>query len=415
MRGWFAGRSEVGVCREMALVAGLLVGLSLAVRPGAAAPADSGLLAGAVEAAWRRSVDAASARGRDVLAAAQADASRSWWAAPPALEASRRVPRGNDAGARTESEVALSWPVLMPGQRVARMGAADIDGRLARASHIAARWKVAGEVREAAWAVVAREGERSLAKRDAEVLRELALDVDRRVAAGELARADALAARAESLAADTIAAEASQRLDAALANWASLTGGAALPREVEPVLEPASVHPEVERARLAAERARHQGELVRLSRSEPPELTVRYRRETAPGNPLADNSVGLGVRIPLGTDDRNRPREAEALAALASALAEQAQVERHIAREIEISRQAVALTERALAVDIDRAALLSERASLVEKSFRAGQGSLPELLRASLASRQAQAASEARHAALGLARARLNQAYGHTP
>lgn len=303
----------------------------------------------------------------------------------------------------------------MPGQRAARMAAADVDGSLARASLASARWRLAGDVREAAWSVVAREGEWALAKRDAEVMAELARDVDRRVAAGDLARVDALAAQAEALAAEVASGEARQRLDLALAGWAHLVGPAGVPRDIEPLRGPLPRHPEAERAARAVDRARRQVDLVRVSRSDPPELALRYRRDTASSSPIVDSSVGLGVRIPLGTDDRNRPREAEALGALDVALAEEAQAERQVRREIESSRQALALAERALEADAGRSARLRERASLVEKSFRAGQTSLPELLRASLASRQADAALEARHAALGLARARLNQAYGHTP
>lgn len=394
---------------------GLFVALGLGAATGIATAAQPDALSDAVESAWRRSVEAASARGRDSLATAQSDAARAWWAAPPSVEISRRVPRSADSDARTESEVAVSWPVLLPGQRSARVAAADVDGRLARANLVAARWKLAGEVREAAWSVIAREGEWALAKRDAEVLNELARDVERRVAAGDLAVVDALAAQAEALAANVAAGEATQRLDVALAAWAQLAGPVAVPREMEGVRESLPQHPEVERAMLGVERARRQVDLVRANRSEPPELALRYRRDTAGGSPSVDNSVGLGLRIPLGTDDRNRPREAEALGALDVALAEEAQVERHVRRELETSRQAMALAERALANDAERLSLLRERASLLEKSFQAGQISLPELLRASLAARQAEASREARRAALGLARARLNQAYGHTP
>lgn len=380
----------------------------------ASAQAPSGL-GQAVEAAWRLSVEATSARGQGLIAQAHSDAARAWWAAPPAIELSRRSPRGGEPEARTESEFLVAVPMLMPGQRSARMAAADSDEQLSRATLAVARWRIAGEVREAAWSIVARESEWSLSSRDAEALEALARDVERRVAAGDLARADALAARAEWLSAQAAAAEANQRLEAARANWASLVGQVDVPRQVEPVVTGELRHPLLERVALATARARKQSDLIRAERQDPPELTLRYRRETTAAGLPAENSVGLGLRIPLGTDDRNRPREAGALAALDGALAEAERAEREVRRDIQSARQAAEVAEVALKADIERATLLRERASLVEKSFRAGQSALPELLRARLAAQQAEAAREARQSAVGLARARLNQAYGHTP
>jgi len=62
-----------------------------------------------------------------------------------------------------------------------------------------------------------------------------------------------------------------------------------------------------------------------------------------------------------------------------------------------------------------RAQLLRERAALIDKSFRAGEAPLPELLRANAAAAQADVAAAAQRAALGLARARLNQVNGQLP
>ena len=309
----------------------------------------------------------------------------------------------------------VAVPMLMPGQRSARIAAADSDEQLARATLAVARWRIAGEVREAAWSIVARESEWSLASRDAEALEALARDVERRVAAGDLARTDALAARAEWLSAQAAAVEAKQRLEAARATWASLAGQVDVPRQVEPEVNGELPHPLLERVALATARARQQGNLVRAERQDPPELTLRYRRDTTAAGLPAENSVGLGLRIPLGTDDRNRPREAAALAALDGALAEAERAEREVRRDIRSARQAAEVAEVALMADIERATVLRERASLVEKSFRAGQSALPDLLRARIAAQQAEAAREARQSAVGLARARLNQAYGHTP
>jgi outer membrane protein TolC len=244
----------------------------------------------------------------------------------------------------------------------------------------------------------------------------LSADVERRVKSGDLARADALAARAEFLAAGAAEAEARQRLDAARAQWKALTGLEQVPDVTESIMKAeSSPHPEIALAALAAEGARNKLELVRATRREPPELTLRYRHDTAGGGLPAEKTVGLGIRIPLGTDDRNLPREKAAIAELEVARAEEQRQRWRLEGELETAGAAVRSAERQLEAEASRAELLRERAALIEKSFRAGESALPELLRATTAAAQADAALASQRAAHGLARARLNQVNGRLP
>ena len=377
--------------------------------------AQSIALSAAVEAAWERSVPAASAQGQLALAAAQRQAADSFWAAPPSLELSHRSDRLQDNAGRSESEVGVAWPLILPGQRSARQAAASAERDVAEAALAAARLRIAGEVREAAWMVVARRAEASVAAQNAQSLQALAADVERRVGAGDLARADTLAARAEFLSASALAAEARQRLDAATAQWKVLTGLQNVPDPAESGFGPGGTHPELTLASLGVEAARAKLDLVRTSRSDPPELAVRYRHEAPASGLPAEKTVGLAIRIPLGTGDRNSPREKAALAELEVARAEERRQRLRLESETATARAALAIAEELLGAEQARAGLLGERAALIERSFRAGETPLPELLRASAAATQAQAALAAQRAAAGLARARLNQINGQLP
>jgi outer membrane protein TolC len=388
-------------------IAGILVHGMTAAQPSP--------LAAAVEAAWARSVQAASAEGQLALAGAQRQAADALWAAPPSLEAAHRSDRLHDNAGRAESEIGVAWPLLLPGQRSARQSAAAADREAAEASLAAARLRIAGEVREAAWAVVARRGEAAVAAQDAQNLQALATDVERRVAAGDLARADFLATQAEFLSASAQAAQARQRLDAATAQWKMLTGLPDIPDPSESGARRGTTHPELVLASLGAAAARAKLELVRATRSDAPELAVRYRRETAASGLPPDNTLGVAIRIPLGTFDRNLPREKAALAELEVALAEERRQRMRLESEAGTARVALAAAEEQLRAEERRAELLRERAALIDKSFRAGETPLPELLRARLASTQAQSALAAQRAALGLALARLNQIDGQLP
>lgn len=373
-------------------------------------------LAAALEAAWNRSVQARAAEGERGLAAAQSEVAGTAWAAPPSMELSHRSDRLTDNAGRNESEAGLVWPLLLPGQRAARQSAAKSGLEAAEAAVAAAKLRLAGEVREAAWAVVAREGEAAISTQQAQGLEALARDVDRRVQAGELARADALAARAEFLEASAAAALARRQADLARSQWKVLTGLAQVPDPAEaPAAAPGQVHPELALATLAAANARGKYELERSARRDPPELALRYRREVSGTGLPADRSIGVGLRIPFGTDDRNLPRERAALAAVETARAQEEHERLRLEAELANARSALQLAEAQAEAQATRATLLRERATLIDRSFRAGETALPELLRAAATATQAEAALAAQRAALGLARARLNQAYGLLP
>lgn len=370
----------------------------------------------AFDAAWKLSVESVEAEGLILRAEAERDAAASFLAAPPAVELDHRQARGSDSSTARESEAAVILPLWMPGQRKARTASAEAEATHADASLHAARLRVAGQVREAAWKLIAAESEVAAARSHLESLRSLAADVDRRVAAGDLPRADALAATAEMLSARAAHDEAMAGLQSARGRWKLLTGLSALDdaNEPEPGTGPAE-HPAMSLARGAVARAQRHLDYVNASRRDPPELSLRVRRETPDANLPAQNGVGVAIRIPFGTDVRNAARDAEAVAALDNARAEERRAAARIESEARTARGALETARQRLEAMQSREALLRERASLVERSFRAGETALPELLRANDAAAQARAAASRQRAEVGLARARLLQSLGILP
>ena len=387
-----------------------------------APPYESVSLAAAVDAAWQRAIEASETQGQRQRAEADRVAASSLWAAPPALLFGYRDDRWQSNAGYREAEVAVSWPLWLPGQRDARGAAAAAGVELAELAARAARLRVAGEVREAVWTLIALQAE--LAQADALVrsLQDLADDVERRVRAGDLARADSLAARAELLSASARRAEARQRLLEAHSHWNVLTGLDALPAMVRPETSPTpaagggmATHPELRLAVQATEVARKRVEVTRSSHREPPEIALGLRQEVPGRTELTQNSIAIGLRLPFGTDDRNRPLQAAALGELDVAQAREQRLRDRLDAAAAAALSAWRSGERQLADAHDRAALLRERAKLIDKSFRAGESPLPELLRALDAAAQADAALARQQAALGLAHARLQQAHGLLP
>ena len=373
----------------------------------------------AIDAAWQRALAAREVDGQRRRAQAEQTAAGSLWAAPPSLWLGYRDDRIDANNGARETEVALTWPLWLPGQRAARAAAAGAELSLAEASGRAARWRIAGEVREAAWGLAAQQAELDQATAHAASLQTLADDVERRVRAGDLARADALAARAETLAASAQQGEARQRLLAATSRWTLLTGLHALPdTSAAPVMTTATLspdHPELQQAGQAIDFARKRVERAKTSHRDPPELGLRVISE-APGRPEgAQTSFGVALKLPFGTDDRNLPLQAAALTELDLAETQEQRLHERLQSDLAAAQAAVLSAETQEAAERGRAALLRERAQLIDKSFRAGESPLPELLRALAASAQADASLARQSAALGLARARLHQASGLQP
>jgi cobalt-zinc-cadmium efflux system outer membrane protein len=377
-------------------------------------------LSAALEAAWQRAVAAVEAEGQHRRAQADLAAARRPWAAPPALEATHRDDRLQSDLGRRETEVALAWPLWLPGQRAATSAAADAGVELASHAQAVARLRVAGDLRESAFGLAMAQAESEQAHAAVHGLLRLVEDVERRVRAGDMARADAMAARGELLSAQAAEAELQLRVETARNRWRLLTGLDGLPdvsptarlRASDAALES---HPEVLHASRAADVARKRLALVEASNREPPELLVGVRQDADGRAMPSHHSMTVGVRVPFGTDDRNRPLLAAARAEVAVAEATALRLRERLAADAASARVAAASAQRQLQTEQQRAALLRERAQLIETSFRAGETALPDLLRAVSAAAQADGAAARQQAALGLADARLQQALGQLP
>ena len=374
----------------------------------------------ALDAAWQRAVSAREADGQRRRADAEGVAAGRLWAAAPTLELSHRNDRLQSHAGRRETEIGMALPLWLPGQRTALVATAQASQAQARAAEQVARLRLAGELRAAAWQVAALQAEAGQVEAQAVALRQLAGDVERRVRAGDLARVDSLAAQAEQLAATAALAEVRQRLQAARTHWTLLTGLTALPDlpvSTAPDPAPAEVaaHPEWQLASQSAELARRRLDLVRHSRSDAPGLTVGVRQDTPGRGEASQGSFVVGLRLPFGTDDRNRPLEAAALSELDVAQTLGQRLRERLDSDIATARDGLRSAESQLNAETARVRLLRERATLIDKSFRAGETPLPDLLRALAAAAQADSAVTRQTAALGLARAQLQQALGLLP
>ena len=385
-------------------------------------------LSRAVEAAWRRSVEARRAEGESARADAGRRIARSLAADAPSLSLSRNEGEwygGARAGAGVETEVGVSWPLWMPGQRRAARDAAQADVAWSDANLAVARLEIAGQVREAAWDVATRQAELDLLTARLGFLRRLADSVDHRVAAGDLARIDALSARADLLAAEAEVGDAKRALHASHAHWRVLTGLDELPDtgeieneshvDADTLVAAAGQPPALQAAELALRRAEANLSAVRRSLGAPPELTFGAKEESEGPGALGERSLTVELSIPLGLGARRDLARAQAQTERDAAQAGLELARRRHAAELEEARLAIELADRQLESERERARLLAERVALMQRAFEAGEIDLAELLLTNRYSAEAEADSARRHAEHGLAHARLLQVIGMLP
>lgn len=371
-------------------------------------------LADAVEGAWRRASQSTDVAGQARRAEAERAAASSLWAAPPALELGVTRDQQRLSGSARETEVGVALPLWLPGQRAARLGQVDAEVLAASAAAEAARLRVAGTVREAAAEVALQRAEVLAAQAQTSDLQALAKDVERRVSAGDLARVDALAANAEYLASAAALAQAKQRQQGAQLNWQTLTGLKQVPELPQAAPVAGIGHPALQAAAQRVELARQRLRVAETARRDAPELILRARHESTRGEP-STRGIGVALRIPFGTASRNEPLMEAALSELELAQATERELRHQIEGEVSVARLAEASARQQLGDQARRGALLRERASLMEKSFRAGETALPEMLRALTAAAQAEAERSRSQATLAQATSRLQQALGVMP
>lgn len=403
------------------VTAALLVGTPPAI--GASGPD----LAAMVDRAWAlaRASDARDARAAAIEARALATEALFPGAPEVSMELRRDLPRWSglpgttttDARGFAEMSPGMSVPLWLPGQRDAQRQLHRRERVLLDTAGRALRLQIAGEVREAAWALrIARADERVQQARAAAGAA-LRADVEHRVAAGTLAPVDALTAAAEHLAASAAARDARDAVALASSRLLQLTGIAdpgditEAPRdETRP-----DAHPALTAAHDAVDVARARRDERQVARRDNPRLTAAARFERDTYDRDWRNTLRVGIALPLDTEARNAPRLSEANAALVDAELTLYRLLRSRQSEIDRARIALAGAQAAAQAHAERAETLRRARAAIERAFAAGELGLPDVLRVRAQTLDAELAHERAREQTGLAVARLNQALGQEP
>lgn len=411
------------------LIGTLALALSLSALAGESRESGQpGSLAGVVAQAWRLHPQAAGLDARDAEARAAEDLAGGLTPEPPSVSISNLNDRQGRNLGKQEWEVELALPLWLSGQKEARTREAESRLVEAAAQRVAVRLELAGEVREAWWALAATRSALALATRRSATARALAADVHKRFKVGELSRIDANLAQAEVLAADDGLIEAQASLLQAEQTFALLTGIAApaalseeaasnLATRQETLADAASaaLHPQVAALAASARSAWTRVKLAEETRRAAPELSFRVQRERADFADFYGSSVGVRLKIPFSSGAQVRRNTSAATAEAAQADAEMHRAQRRVEQEIERARRALDAVERQLGLAVERRTLTADSLRLAEKSFALGESDLATLLRLRAAALEGESFHERQRIARAAALSRLNQSLGVMP
>ncbi len=383
----------------------------------------------AFDAAWQRQPEAKSAELRREAADARRQTAESWTAEPPSLELSSKTDRLNRKDGSREYVAGVAVPLWLPGER-ARSGAlAEAESRAVASRVLSAQLRTAAAVRDAWWGWHRARGEQLLAQERLTNARRIAEDVRRRVRAGDLARADQHQAEGALAGAEAVQAEAGSAVLAAARQVRALAG--MMPGETAtdtpeilpklpsnfgaPEATTEATHPGLAELLDRAEIARRSAELASVQTRSNPELLLATTRERDGFGDSYAQTVTIGVRIPFGSESRNRAKvglaRAEALEA-----EEQLRLERErLLADLEAADARVQAARKQFAAAEKRARLAGESRGFFEKSFRMGETDLPTRLRIELEAVEAEKQASRARIDLAAAISALRQALGLLP
>ena len=379
----------------------------------------------ALDAAWEISSQSRSLDNRRSELAAKEKAAGSWISGEPVAGLAHRTDRLNKNDGFREVEAEIEFPLWNRGVRAATQAdlaaqRLDFDGQFALS-----KLKLAGELRALAASAATAQVELDLNKRKLLEANALTQDLMRRVKAGENARVDALQTQVLVQQAQAAMAQAEGQLARVQSQWRSLTGLATVaPLEEklaamaanEAIAAPISAdHPALRQSQAQLSGAQAKLALANADKRDPISVGVGIARERGSFAASNETTLRFALRIPLGGDNRNAPRQAAARAELDASQADLDALQRQLLAEVAAANAELLAARTVQIAASERVRLSNEVQTLITKSWRLGDSDLPTRLRAD--NEQFEASLSLARAAIDVQRAiaNLNQAHGVFP
>lgn len=353
------------------------------------------------------------------LGAAYETQANALFAGDPTYNISYRTDELDSSQGYREFEGSLDFPIWKNGQKNARTALATSIMSNADAEQKLLAWKVSGEVLERAWALRLAQVELEQARVQQQSAQKLEADVKRRVQAGEIARADLILAQQNTTQSRMNVQTALADVETTRAAWQAYTSYTQLPADLlkQSQMKPVAnlTHPHELTSAAKIKRAQAQRDDIRKQRHANPTLSVYAKRDRGIDTDPFNNSLGVGISMPFGTSSSSAPLLAEANAAVADVLAEEAERERTHLLETRQAQLTLENARKALTLATQQQQLAVNRLKLSTRAFELGESDLFQLIRAREQADLQTRALKRSQLELHLSQARLNHILGATP
>ena len=344
----------------------------------------------------------------------------SWLAGSSALALDYNDDRiANDRGQR-EASAKLEFTVWNWGQRSAAQAVAEQAQRSAAKQSAAIKLEVAGLVREALWDMALAESQLQQAKFNADISAQLLDKVRKRVALGDLARADLLLAESEDLQMRSLLTQAEAEMMHSRKRYTNLTQTTHVPIHYQEILsrleDITPDHPLLEATNALVARKQAAIEWSKTTDSiNQPKVNIGAKTSRDQSGFDDTQSAGVGVVIPFGHSTYDAPEIAAAQLELNQTLAQREHLQRRLERNLHEAEHLLEVTSAELKLAEQMRDLAGQHLKMSEISFNAGEINLLDLLK--IRARSLEAMRHARELAIQLQRhiALYNQAVGVLP
>lgn len=342
-------------------------------------------LAGLLDTTLKRHPQAGVLQAQQGTADAEISYGRNWFPEATRLSAFHLSDRQFDDFGAFENEVALDLPLWLPGEKNAQSLLGDAAATARVSSTAEFRWRVSAVLRLRLWNLMRAQRQWQLALEQEQRLSELLEQVNLFTDAGDLSRADQLAAVQELAIwkAETMTMEADYQ--DAIREYMALTGIRGVPSDISEALSGKDTvqddHPALRRAMDTLAEASASNEVRRQGNSARPSLQVFWRGFSGDRSSPDVNALGIGLSVPLGKSPRMGPELARSNERLAGAEAELIAIRRELDLQLHEARHMLNTTRLQLEnsrVMLDAAL---ERHRLDQLAFELGEFSVREWLR----------------------------------
>lgn len=324
---------------------------------------------------------------------------------------------GSGRGER-EWQAELELPVWLPNQRSNRMKVADASQSSTISSRESLKLQVAGQLREALWDIAMNDNYLALAIHKLDLADKLQRDIEKRHQAGELAKTDVMLAQQATLQAQKDKLRAEAEVMHARHRYYLLTGLRELPasyEEKQSSLEDYSQSPIWLEAQSKVGLAETERDLANVESHENLQVLLNLRSTKGAFDNMANESVGVKLRIPFGGETRAAPIKAAAELGVGSALSERETLKLALEAALHEAEHNLSVSRAELQIASKHFEIAQESARLAQKSFQLGESDLVSLLRVQAQTFEAERAFTTRKIQVQWDIARYNQIVGVLP